>query len=575
MYEAGSAKVEIPTYYEGLGMLGYGRDFNKMKGRLSKLFVRAYCFKSPETDDRFYFVNAELCFTTAGVKREVLNRLHERDPGGNYTDANIMITSQHTHSAPGGFAHHPFYNFPVPGFRPKIFNEVCEALTRAILQSGKELKKVNLYFGSGEFESDIQVGFNRSLKAYNANKDVNHKKKHETHLAIDRTMDLLRVDDENGDPLGQINWFGVHTTSLGNRINKISSDNKGYASGFFEEEIGNGFNAIFAQQIAGDVSPNFHGKLGLRIKMKWKKKGPHKDDVENAKFNGRLQYYKAKEIWEDTVKNKPVSGSIESELVYVDFSDIQVDPDFAYGRQDAFTVSACHGVSFFAGTPVDGPGMPQGVKQFAMFCSDVIKYGEYLLAAFRNQKYKEWVKRKYKAQGKKKIIFETGRGVVYGTRQIKHFFIPGFFDGGIKEMKHQHRMGALRETPWTPHVLPIQIVKLGNVALAGFPGEITTTGGLRLKRMLEKELAAKGIEHVVVCSYANNYMGYCTTEEEYATQCYEGGHTVFGQWTHGAFMTEFRKLCREFLKPVQERKLDRTVTSHVFSEKEMNIRSYD
>lgn len=570
MFEVGIAKVEIPTYYEGLGMLGYGRDFNKMKGRLTPLYARTFCFKIPQSDIRIFFVNVELCFTTSGVKREVLNRLKQRDPVGNYLDENIMITSQHTHSAPGGFAHHPFYNFPVPGFRPKIFNEVCESIAESILQSNKNFKNANLYFKSGEFEPEIDVAFNRSLKAFNNNPEVEKFDKYHTHLAVERKMDLLRIDDENGNPIGEINWFGVHTTSLGNSINKISSDNKGYASMFFEEEVGNNFLGIFAQQIAGDVSPNLHGKP----KDGWSKKGPHKDDIDNAKFNGRLQYYKAKEIWEDAIKEDALKSEIDYELIYVDFSNVKVDPEFANGREDAETDSACHGVSFFSGTPVDGPGMPQGVKQFAMLCSDVIKYGEYFLSNFKDEDYKKWIQKKYKVQGDKKIIFETGRGVVYGTRQIKHFFIPGFFDGGIKEMKNQHRRGALREVPWTPHILPIQLMKLGKIGFVGFPGEITTIGGARLKQMLKKELETKGIEHIIVCSYANSYMGYCTTEEEYQTQCYEGGHTVFGRWTHGAFMTEFRKLAIEFLKPKELRQLNKEIKPITFSDKEMKIRSY-
>jgi len=550
-------------------MLGYGRDFNKVKGKISSLHVRTFCFKESGNDERFFFVNCELCFTTAGVKREVLRRLNERDPGGNYRDENIMLTAQHTHSGPGGFTHHPFYNFPVPGFRPQVFNYVCEAIVESILESAKNLQPAKIYVSSGKFAPEEDVAFNRSLKAYNQNPEVKKRTPYETHLAVDRNMDLLRIDDMNGNPIGEINWFGVHTTSVGNRVNKICGDNKGFASAFFEEEIGGNFNAVFAQQFTGDVSPNFHGKG-----KNWKK-GPEKDEVENAKFNGRLQFKKAKQIWDEAVRTEPLtSGSIECDLIYVDFSNVKVDPEFAGGREDAETDSACHGVAFFSGTPVDGPGMSKPVKLFAIFCSQVIKYGEIFLSQFRNENYRNWIRKKYKVQGAKRIIFETGRGVAFGTRSIKNFFLPGFLDGGIREMKREHRKGALRELPWTPHILPLQLVKLGKIVLAAFPGEITTVAGQRLRDMLERELASKGIEKVVLCTYANNYMGYCVTNEEYQVQCYEGGHTVFGQWTHGAFMTKYREMAREFLKEYNQRSFDRAVQSHVFTEKEMALRTY-
>lgn len=571
MIQTGQSKVEIQAYQKGVGMLGYGRDFNKMYGQITPIYCRVVNFYDTDTNRNFFYVNCELCFTTHGVKREVIRRLLERNANGDYTDENIMITAQHTHSAPGGFAHHPFYNFPVPGFRPKIFNIVCQAIQEAIYQSTQVRQDSLLYFHSGEFEPEIDVAFNRSVRAYNRNPEVTKRSKRETHLAVERKMDLLRIDDLHDTPVGQINWFGVHTTSLGNRVNKICSDNKGYASAFFEEDMGRSFQAIFAQQIAGDVSPNFHGKG----KKDWHHKGPHKDDIENAKFNGRLQFYKAKEIWEQAKNTTPIQGNIDYILAYYDMSKVKVSPEFAQGRTDAETDDACHGTAFFHGTPVDGPGMPQGVKQFAEFLSICIKYGELFMAYFKKEPIKSMIRKKYKVQGHKNIIFESGRGIIYGTRNIKNFFIPGIFDGGIAEMKKQHRHGALRELPWTPHIVPLQIVSIGRLAIASFPGEITTIAGQRLRHMLLNELQPKGIKHVIISTYANNYNGYCVTTEEYQAQCYEGGHTVYGQWTHGAYMTRYRELAREFCKEPSQRQIDRSIQPHTFSEKEMALRSYD
>jgi len=62
---------------------------------------------------------------------------------------------------------------------------------------------------------------------------------------------------------------------------------------------------------------------------------------------------------------------------------------------------------------------------------------------------------------------------------------------------------------------------------------------------------------VLICTYSNDYMGYVTTNEEYQEQCYEGGHTIFGQWTLAAFQTRLAGLARELLKPHDERRHDR------------------
>ena len=37
-------------------------------------------------------------------------------------------------------------------------------------------------------------------------------------------------------------------------------------------------------------------------------------------------------------------------------------------------------------------------------------------------------------------------------------------------------------------------------------------------------------DHVLVAGYANAYIHYVTTPEEYAEQRYEGGSTLFGRW---------------------------------------------
>ena len=64
------------------------------------------------------------------------------------------------------------------------------------------------------------------------------------------------------------------------------------------------------------------------------------------------------------------------------------------------------------------------------------------------------------------------------------------------------------------------------------------------RRIRETVAAVMGeeIKHVVIAGYANGYMGYVTTKEEYDTQQYEGGHTLFGPWTLAAYQQEYARL---------------------------------
>jgi neutral ceramidase len=574
MFQAGASKLELEVYFPGIGMLGYGRAFNTIEDKLTPLFVRCVYFSEVGNTNRFIFVNCELAFTTDIIRVEVMKKLRAHNPDILPDDAQLMITSQHTHSAPGGFSHHPFYNFTTPGFRPEVFAAVINGITDSIILAYEKIQPVTIKYGRGEFESDIDVAFNRSIRAYNKNPEIEKKTRYDVHLAVDRSMDLIRIDDLEGNPVAQINFFGVHTTSLGNKVNKMGSDNKGYASTFFEEDMGEDFVAIFAQKIAGDISPNYHGRSKQRKKKYPWSKGPYNNDVENAKFNGRLQYYKAKEIWEDLAKGDKLEGELDSELVSHDFSNLKVDPDFAFGRNDAETTYACHGMAFLNGTPVDGKGAGAFVNVLGISCSTIIKYGEKMIGVLKDEQYRKDVEKKYRLQHPKHIVFETGRGILLGTHMIDKIIFPKFIEKGIGEMKTEYKRGGLREYPWTSHILPIQLSRIANICFVGFPGEITTVAGERLEKMLKEELKPAGIEHVIICSYANNYLGYCTTWEEYQTQCYEGGHTVYGQWTHAAFMTEFRKLAREFVRQRDSRQLERKLMYHEFTEKEISARTF-
>lgn len=77
-----------------------------------------------------------------------------------------------------------------------------------------------------------------------------------------------------------------------------------------------------------------------------------------------------------------------------------------------------------------------------------------------------------------------------------------------------------------PRVLPVQILRLNDCALAGAPFEITAESGRRIAEAAGAALPA-GVRPVV-SSVANEYYGYVATAEEYSLQYYEGGHTLYG-----------------------------------------------
>ena len=90
-------------------------------------------------------------------------------------------------------------------------------------------------------------------------------------------------------------------------------------------------------------------------------------------------------------------------------------------------------------------------------------------------------------------------------------------------------------------MLPVQLVTIGTVAIAGVPAEFTSTAGRRIKDQVRSVLGS-GVTHVAVSNYTNGYSGYVTTAEEYAAQHYEGASTLYGPNTLEAYELVVRGL---------------------------------
>jgi len=159
------------------------------------------------------------------------------------------------------------------------------------------------------------------LAAYNLNKGVELLTPEQKNKAINREMTLLQFVGQGANPIGSINWFGVHATSISNDLHDINADNKGYAATFLEADFGRqnkDYVGAFAQGSAGDVSPKFvfnkerHWQRGF-----WEGKYP--DDIKSAKYNGDLQYKKAKELILAENQQFVEYGAIKASYMYFDF----------------------------------------------------------------------------------------------------------------------------------------------------------------------------------------------------------------------------------------------------------------
>lgn len=546
----GWARREITIEPRGHAMSGYGMSDHLAYTSRTPLYARALAFR----DHRGGLV-VICCLDMAMVTHAMWNAAVVRMAaalGETFDHEGFVLTCTHTHSSPGGCGHEAMYNWVTPGFVSEHLEAVTDASVSASVAAVASAAPAVVALGSEAFPSDEEVAWNRAIRAHQRNPEATERGPADAHLAIDRNMSVLTVS-RDGRPQAVLSLFGVHATCLGNHLGALDGDNKGRAARRTEQVLAAAGAvdpvAIFAQATAGDVSPHYHGPGQSRRRRAVRRRG----DVQYAERNGVLQSDRA--MLAVHASGDELRGSVDGVLEFGDFRDIAVGEEHADGYTDARTVDPCHGVAFFVGTPVDGKGIPRVIGSAAQLLARRIR-----AARLRNQgsdpRGDSYHRELYRHQGAKDILLEATPKLVLGS-PLQRAPLPAVADPTVAEMKRQARAGALDRSPLVPTVLPVQIVRIGPLAIVCCPGEFTTVAGKRLREVARETLSAAGIRHVRLLTYANDYMGYVTTPEEYDEQTYEGGHTIFGRWTLGAFRTRTAKLATQLSLPRADRDHDR------------------
>ncbi len=460
-------------------MLGYGKSSQRTRGLHMRLRSRAFVFMSHDTGQRVLLSINDLPMVFESVHSEVLSRLSELYELA-YSDRNVVITATHTHCGPGGYSHHLLYNSNTGGFRPLTFAAIVDGIIEAAVRAHQDLAPTELMLGHGELHD---ASSNRSLAAFERN-PVEDRAQFPGGIDPQTTVLAMKRKD---DVVGVINWFPTHCTSMTNRNLLISSDNKGYAAYHWErltegidylDDVPPSFISAFAQTNAGDMSPNLNHRPGS---------GPTEDQFDNTRIIGERQYESAAAALKEAA---PVEGPIDSRITYVNLASCEVGGEFTGDRKPHRTGSACGGAASFAGTD-EGPGF----------------------VGFRQGRNRFW-------DGLATWVWYRLSPELREAQAPKGIVVPG---GLIN-----------RILPLVQERVPVQLLRIGPLHLLTIPGEATIVAGLRLRRAVANVLGIS-ITDVLVAGYSNAYIHYVTTPEEYESQRYEGGSTLFGRWELAAF----------------------------------------
>jgi neutral ceramidase len=478
----GSGIYDITGTPAEQGMMGYAMLDQRTSGIHTRQRSRAFVVAEPQPDGkRVVFVSTDLCMLTQAVKQKVVERLKARY-GATYTEANILLSATHTHSGPGGYSHYALYNITTLGFSPQNFEVTVNGIYQSIVRAHDNLAPGTISITAGDL---LDASVNRSPEAYAMNSPAERAM---YPYDTDKRMTVLKFKHATGQEIGMISWFALHPTSMTNSNRLISGDSKGYAAYLFEKAKGTDYRAsttfvaAFAQSNEGDVSPCPNSYRGGVCPGN---SGPY-NEFDGSALVGKKQFDKALELYNQNGALLP--GRVDYRHTYVNLAGLPIAPRFTDGVARAGCVAAI-GVSFAAGAE-DGPSNLPWIEE--------------------GMKYQSLIRTEDNVcHAPKPILLATGRMQPY---------------------------------PWTPEVLPVQIISIGSLALVAVPAEFTTMAGRRLRQTVATQLAPAGIDQVVIAGLSNSYAGYVTTPEEYQAQQYEGASTHFGPWTLPAFQQEFEKL---------------------------------
>ncbi len=512
------------------GMMGYAEGDQKSAGIHDRQWARAFIASGRgDGAGRVAFVVVDAGQIFHSVTQGVHERLQaDEELGRHYSFANIVMSATHTHGGAGGHSHHVLYNATIGGFAWQTYDALVHGIFMAIKKAHRNLAPGRILLSKGQLDNANEnrqaVGFLQNLEnRHPALKNPFGKDNRDTEMLC------LRFEHSNRREIGMFNWFPVHGVSFSKENRLLTGDNKGLAAYLFEREKGthypghgrvgesSGFVAGFANSNPGDLTAN-------RRTLEpggWPKNGG--DDEARASMIGGRQYEKARALYEAPVGiRKRLFGPVDYRHMYVAMTSVVVNPPKLYpydvpgvGFPETqvnppwSTYIGALGIDFAKGT-LDGEGLSQ---------DDVDEFRK-LNGIIPDLVTEEFERR----HAPKEVVLTTGTPAIEGLT-------------------------------WTPQILPISILRIGNLAILAVPSEFTSMAGSRLRRTVESILPP--CTHTIIAGLANDYSGYVTTFEEYIhetvsengvpNQSYESASTQFGGFTLAAYQTKFAELAKSLV----------------------------
>ncbi|KAK1991085.1 neutral/alkaline non-lysosomal ceramidase [Colletotrichum falcatum] len=520
-YLVGAGKGDITGPVVEVGFAGYADLSQVGTGLRQRIYSRAFIVGDvANPSDRFVYLVLDTQSGDTALRRGIIEGVQALGSEYSvYNKNNIAVTGTHSHAGPGAWFNYLLPQITSLGFDKQSYQAIIDGAVLSIKKAHESLTEGYLDVATTEVTDGA---INRSLWAYLANPESERSK---YTASTDTTLTLLRLQRaSDGKNIGVLTWYPVHGTSMLQNSTHVAGDNKGVAAYLLERDLAAdasaapGFVAGFSQANVGDTTPNVLGAWcddgsGQQCSLENSTcadgksqschgRGPAFDKLDlgvSSCFEiGKRQYAGAKAAYNAMESSStPVTGtSVKSFHFFHDMSFYNFTlPDGTTGQ----TCPAALGYSFAAGTS-DGPGA------FDFTQADSGSPDASPLWAVVSG------------------LLRTPTAAQAACQQPK----PVLLDVGEMSVPYS----------WSPNIVDVQMLRVGQLVIIVAPGEATTMSGRRWKAAV-KEAASTIVDDeplVVLGGPANTYAHYIATPEEYGIQRYEGASTLFGPNTLPAYI---------------------------------------
>jgi neutral ceramidase len=443
----------------------YAKTFVPSQGIHTRIRARAIVIEA--AGKKYALAMVDLGGHPYAVTREVLNRVE----GLGITGDRLFLSSTHTHSSSGAIwsADNSGYAF-VGGdvYDPRVFEMVVSGIVESITEANKRLQPARIGVGTANLKGASR---NREHDPFKLNPEATDAEKASGNEAVDQRVTAIRVDDARGAPIGVWSNFAIHPTSFGDDNLLFSGDNAATTERLVEDEIVRDAAARGAAPAVIPVNVWTNGTEG-----DVSPDGGTASDASEADANHRgLE-----------LSNTPAGGA-NSAGRKVAGGVVAAWRKAGEAMSGSPTLDARHMFMDFDGREVDGAPTAS-----------------------------------YPALGAGGIVAGEGPSSVFeggGCSPVEDVAGPG-----------QGKKFPIVQGPGlAPNQQPISMLRIGPLAVAAWPSEITTVVGRRMKAAINAATAGLAPAGAVIMGLTNSYNSYTATPQEYDFCSYEGSFTLWGR----------------------------------------------